>query len=103
MLRAVFAVARRRRRRDRRACYNENVRRLTSLIAALALLTQTAACANYADRRFMMSAERALNTGVDAWETQIDAVIADCRARLDRKSTRLNSSHVKRSDAVFCV
>src|SRR5690606_42095508 len=26
-----------------------------------------------------------------------------CRARLDRKSTRLNSSHVKISYAVFCL
>jgi len=34
----------------------------------------------------MMSAERALNTGVDAWEAQIDAVIADCRARLPQST-----------------
>ena len=58
------------------------MRRLTNLIAALALLTQTAACANYADRRFMLQAEKALNSGADAWEATIDDAIADCRARL---------------------
>lgn len=56
------------------------------MIAVLALLTQSAACANYADRRFVMGAERALNNGVDAWEAQIDATIADCRARLPQAS-----------------
>src|SRR5690606_40490553 len=31
------------------------------------------------------------------------AVVADCHQTIDRKSTRLNSSHVKISYAVFCL
>src|SRR3989442_12053100 len=32
-----------------------------------------------------------------------DEIIAFCRQSLDRKSTRLNSSHVRISYAVFCL
>src|SRR5690606_40890324 len=38
----------------------------------------------------------AAQTGLERWTTDLDAA-------LDRKSTRLNSSHVKISYAVFCL
>src|SRR5690606_40148974 len=45
--------------------------------------------------------------GDTAVQDQIDATVEDAikraRSRLDRKSTRLNSSHVKISYAVFCL
>src|SRR5690606_15080993 len=50
-----------------------------------------------------------LSLQVAAWSTAIALVLgtlaaaALARARLDRKSTRLNSSHVKISYAVFCL
>lgn len=80
--------------KTRDVCYNTGVRRLTGLIAAFALLTQTAACAHGADRRFMINAERALNHGVDAWEETIDATIESCRARLP------NATEVQRRECV---
>src|SRR5690606_41421611 len=37
------------------------------------------------------------------WELEPDYVVAPVLAEIDRKSTRLNSSHVKISYAVFCL
>src|SRR5690625_6932498 len=37
------------------------------------------------------------------WNTSLGGRLFLCRQRLDRKSTRLNSSHVAISYAVFCL
>src|SRR5690554_7187241 len=39
----------------------------------------------------------------DEWNPNISSAILGAEERLDRKSTRLNSSHVRISYAVFCL
>src|SRR5690606_42016600 len=40
--------------------------------------------------------------GLEVWASDVSPVAIQAARRLDRKSTRLNSSHVKISYAVFC-
>src|SRR3712207_7299795 len=46
---------------------------------------------------------RRLRYAVPQWQEEITAALRRARERLDRKSTRLNSSHANISYAVFCL
>src|SRR5690606_41824165 len=78
--------------RDRIALLEERLAEQESLHAELA-------GANIALRDSLYRAERVLRVR----EAQMRALQDDLRALKDRKSTRLNSSHVKMSYAVFCL
>src|SRR5690606_39413013 len=56
-------------------------------------------CSNYPDCKFT----RQLTVGAEGEEAQGDRVLGTDPETGDRKSTRLNSSHVKTSYAVFCL
>src|SRR5690606_41502629 len=64
-------------------------------------LYERAGCAGAADRSFSERVIARLIAGFTAAGVPIDT--RDDLASIDRKSTRLNSSHVKISYAVFCL
>src|SRR5256885_3908807 len=52
---------------------------------------------------YNIALDRAIDDKASEVKRDLDAIFADQKAKLDRKSTRLNSSHLVISYAVFCL
>src|SRR5690349_22971104 len=63
------------------------------------------AAAEQAARNFVQALPRGIQVGLVSFSTGANMAVAPTtdRTALDRKSTRLNSSHVEISYAVFCL